>query len=341
MSFSFARTRRSSDDARYSAQRSFARGEEYVRTRVSEGARPGVRANTPAQAYCSAIACAALRSTSAFGLCLPSVTNKHDTGMKLRSLYAPEGGVHSIFSAKVADYMASRPDYPEALFETLGVRCALPDSATIADVGAGTGLLTKGLLTHGYRVVAVEPNPSMRAASDRLLGGVAGYRSADGCAESIPLEAASVHLITAAQAFHWFEVDRARAEFLRVLVPHGQVALIWNDRVLEDPLHVALDSVFAEFGGVKRAALVAHEDRSDVPRFFGLARPEEFSWPHEHFLDQEGLLSLVYSRSYIPERSTPEGRAVAHRVRRIFDRFFVNGIVNVRYRTVAVLGRPA
>ncbi len=269
------------------------------------------------------------------------MTGDENTGARLRSLYTPEGGVQSIFSHKVADYTASRPDYPAALYDALTVGCALPERATVADIGAGTGLLTKGLLAHGYRVVAVEPNAGMRAAADHLLGHVDGYRSVDGSAESIPLEAASVHLIAAAQAFHWFEVDRARAEFLRVLVPGGQVALIWNDRVLDDPLHMALDEVFTEFGGAKRAALVAHEDRADVPRFFGSARPVELSWAHAHFVDERGLTGLIFSRSYMPERSTPDGARVVDRVARLFSRFAVQGAVCVRYRTVAILGRPA
>jgi len=248
--------------------------------------------------------------------------------------------VGSIFSTKAGDYAASRPDYPAALFETLRISCAPISVATVADIGAGTGLLTQGLLRMGCCVVAIEPNPAMRQASDLLLGGIGGYSSADGCAESIPLEAASVDLITAAQAFHWFEIERARAEFLRVLKPHGQVALIWNDRVIEDPLHGALDEVFGEFGGPKRAALAAHEDRSSVPRFFGSTRPKELFWPHEHSLEEDGLLSLVFSRSYMPGRGADDGRRIADRVRQVFSRFAVNGKVEVRYRTVAFLGRP-
>lgn len=269
------------------------------------------------------------------------MTNDHDTGAALRSLYAPEGGVRAIFSAKVADYAASRPDYPAVLLDTLGARCDLRAGATIADVGAGTGLLTSDLLGRGYRVVAVEPNPEMRQAAELLLGARDAYRSVDGCAEAMPVEPGSVDLITAAQAFHWFDIERARAEFLRVLRPRGQVALIWNDRVLDDPLHVALDEVFAEFGGAKRAALIAHEDRADVPRFFGAARPEELSWPHAHQLDADGLLSLVFSRSYIPARDSADGQAVAARVRTIFDRYADGRTIAVRYRTVLILGRPA
>ena len=98
----------------------------------------------------------------------------------------------------------------------------------IADIGAGTGLLTQGLLARGYNVTAIEPNAGMRAAADQLLAGLHGYRSADGAAESIPVSSSSVDLITAAQAFHWFEIERARVEFFRVLRTHGKVALIYS-----------------------------------------------------------------------------------------------------------------
>jgi SAM-dependent methyltransferase len=107
--------------------------------------------------------------------------------------------------------------------------------------------------------------------------------------------AGSVDLVTAAQAFHWFDVDRARAECLRVLAPPGKVALIWNDRDMGDPLHPALDEVFKAFGGAKWSALVAHEDRSHVQAFFGSARQEVASWPHEHAIDGNGLVALAFS----------------------------------------------
>jgi ubiquinone/menaquinone biosynthesis C-methylase UbiE len=184
------------------------------------------------------------------------MTTNTDTGHQLRFLYEQEGGVRAIFSSRVADYTASRPDYPAPLFETLGSICKLSAGAVVADVGAGTGLLTLGLLQRGYQVTAIEPNASMRQAADYFLGKFPSYRSVEGYAESIPLEASSVDLITAAQAFHWFEIERARTECLRILRPEGQVALIWNDRVLDDPLHVQLDAIFAEFGGAKRAALL-------------------------------------------------------------------------------------
>jgi len=149
-----------------------------------------------------------------------------------------------------------------------------------------------------------------------------------------------VDLITAAQAFHWFDVEKARAEFLRVLKPGGCVALVWNDRVLADPLHQALDEILAEFGGEKRKAVVSHEAQRDVPRFFGNCTPAELRWPHEHRLPEAGLLGLVFSRSYMPGRDSKRGMEAATAAIEVFRRFARDGMVPVRYMALAFVGRP-
>jgi SAM-dependent methyltransferase len=263
-----------------------------------------------------------------------------DTGAQLRSMYEPEGGTGQIFSSKVSDYVASRPDYPAALFAALRAECHLQAGAVVADIGAGTGLLTQGLLEQGYAVTAVEPGDGMRAAADQALAHFPGYSSANGTAEQIPLQPSSVDLITAAQAFHWFDIEAARAEFLRVLKPRGQVALIWNDRVLSDPLHAALDGIFAQHGGAKRSAMLAHDERSEVPTFFGPHTPLELTWPHEHHLSEAALLSLVFSRSYMPDRNSSAGQQASNQVRELFQRHATDGLIAVRYTTVAIIGRP-
>lgn len=258
-----------------------------------------------------------------------------ESSRALLAQYADQGGVAATFSGKVADYVASRPDYPRELIDQL---VAL--GPRVADVGAGTGLLTASLLDGGCQVVAIEPSDAMRAACDALLGGRPGYRSLSGTAEATGLEPGGIDLVTAAQAFHWFDVNTARAEFLRILTPGGQVALVWNDRLDGDPLHEAMDEVFARHGGAKRGAMLAHENRADVPSFFNGAEVRELELPHEHRLDAAGLAALAFSRSYMPPRDGEAGRDASAQLQDIFNRFARDGRVTVRYRTIAIVGRP-
>jgi SAM-dependent methyltransferase len=263
-----------------------------------------------------------------------------ETGARLRALYTPVGGVPQVFSAKVADYVAARPDYPAALFDTLAREAGLQPGAAVADIGAGTGLLTRDLLARAAQVTAVEPSAEMRAACDHALAGRAGYRSLEGQAEATGLADASVDLITAAQAFHWFDIDPARREALRILKPHGQVALIWNDRLPGDPMHTAMDDLFADFGGERRGAMLVHEgQRGDLSAFYGFT-PRQFEFDHAHVLDRGGLQALAFSRSYMPARNTDAGCAASRALDALFDRFAQDGQVVVRYRTVMMLGRP-
>jgi SAM-dependent methyltransferase len=259
----------------------------------------------------------------------------------LKAAYAARGGSRAVFSAKVADYLAARPGYPAALFDRLAALGALPARGRVADIGAGTGLLTAELLARGHAVVAVEPNAAMRAAADARLGALANYRSVAASAEATGLPDASIDLVTAAQAFHWFAVDAARTEFLRILAPAGQVALIWNDRDPDDPLQAEVRALFVRHGGAERHALAAHEDRSSVPEFFGRGPFQRIEVPHAQTLGRDGLIALVLSRSYMPPRDSPEGAAAAHDAGAVFDAHARDGAVALRYRTLVMVGRPA
>ncbi len=245
----------------------------------------------------------------------------------------------AFFSGKVADYVASRPDYPAALLDALAECGALRPGSDVADIGAGTGQLTRSLLERGHRVTAIEPNDEMRAACDALLGALPGYRSLPGSAEATGLADASVDLVTAAQAFHWFDVPQARREALRILRPSGQVALVWNDRD-DDALQQGLTALFAAHGSAARDRMLAQDDRAKVPQFFGHA-PHERRFDHAHRLDLPGLASLVFSRSYMPPRHSEAGRRAEAAVAELFRRHAVEGCVAMRYRTVLMLGRPS
>src|SRR5579884_3714345 len=117
------------------------------------------------------------------------------------------------FSSRVDDYAKYRPSYPRGVVEELARECDLKPHSVVADVGSGTGLLSKLFVDFGCEVLGVEPNAGVRAAADRYLAGEQRFRGVDGHAENTGLLPASVDLVAAGQAFHWFDAARARVEF--------------------------------------------------------------------------------------------------------------------------------
>ena len=135
------------------------------------------------------------------------------------------------FDAWAADYDRYRPGYPAELFTTIAARLALPKQPRVVDLGAGTGRASLAMAEMGWRVTAVEPGKPMLdvlrgRASDEGL--VVATRQAN--AEETGLDPASADLVTAAQAFHWFEIPKALAEIARITRPGGGTALFWNVR---------------------------------------------------------------------------------------------------------------
>src|SRR5690349_9845305 len=134
------------------------------------------------------------------------------------------------FSNRVEAYERYRPSYPPEVLALAERECGLTASSRIADIGSGTGQLAALLLRSGCELFAVEPNEEMRQAGMRVLGGSPRYHSLEGRAEDTGLPAASIDVVTAGQAFHWFDVEWARVEFRRILKPGGSVMLAWNER---------------------------------------------------------------------------------------------------------------
>ncbi|HLZ48302.1 MAG TPA: class I SAM-dependent methyltransferase, partial [Candidatus Limnocylindria bacterium] len=137
-------------------------------------------------------------------------------------------------------YEKIRPDYPDAAVDLLVRELGIARGRIVVDVGAGTGKLTRLLTRTGATVIAVEPLAEMRG---RLAETVPLAVPFDGTAERMALRDGSAHAITVAQAFHWFDGDRALAEFHRVLTPSGRLGLIWNVRDRRTPWVDAFDKI--------------------------------------------------------------------------------------------------
>lgn len=137
------------------------------------------------------------------------------------------------FSNRVSNYVKYRPGYPGEVLQLFRDEMGLNETSVIADIGSGTGISSKLFLENGNKVFGVEPNTPMRAAAEELLLDFGNFKSIDGTAEKTNLPDSSVDFVIAAQAFHWFDAEKTRNEFKRILKENGYVALIWNERQLK------------------------------------------------------------------------------------------------------------
>jgi ubiquinone/menaquinone biosynthesis C-methylase UbiE len=197
------------------------------------------------------------------------------------------------FTSRVDAYQKYRPDYPQSLVTEIIKQGGLDDSAVIADFGSGTGIFTRRLLQAGLEVYAVEPNREMRVAAETALSAESGFTSVDGSAEDSRLESASIDLITAAQAFHWFNSETAKQEFRRVLKPGGQLALIWNKRKISQSFQQTYDAILRElapeYGKVNHMNLT----ETDIQRFFATDSMQRVVLVNSKQLDFGGLVGRL------------------------------------------------
>jgi len=223
--------------------------------------------------------------------------------------------------AQVADsYERGRPSYPED-----AVRWLVGDEPLdVVDLGAGTGKLTRVLVALGHRVTAIEPLPEML---ELLPAAAPGAKAVLGNAEVIPLPDAYADVLTAAQAFHWFDHEVALLEIARVLRPNGRLGLVWNIR--DDA-----EAWVGELSTLIGSESVTLPDVTEPLAASGLLEPvEKESFRFTQVLDRATLLDLVVSRSYCAKLPPAERKPILDDVERLFDEHAVDGTIELPYVT--------
>jgi SAM-dependent methyltransferase len=238
------------------------------------------------------------------------------------------------FSKRVNNYVRFRPGYPPALVDLLAREAGLTSESTIADIGAGTGLLSTVFLNAGYSVIGVEPNREMRQAGDTLLASHPRYRSVGATAETTTLPDHSVDLAVAGQAFHWFQVGDARREWTRILKPGGMAALIWNERHIANPFMREVEDLIDTYAtALDKDGSIREGGRSRIELFFAPLPFRFDEFPNTQEFELEGLLGRVASCSYVPDEADPLYSGMSAALARIFNRYQHNGRVKFEYRT--------
>lgn len=242
------------------------------------------------------------------------------------------------FTGLAKAYALYRPSYPVEAIDYIMEACQLNDKSLLVDVGCGTGIASRLFAERGVKVIGVEPNTDMRQQAIDWLASEKGANVADvlefrdGTAESTGVADAQADVVLAAQAFHWFDKERALKEFYRILKVGGHCILVWNERD-------EVDEFTSKYGAIIRSTSEAakvelHRGRAGYALLetdlFEDASVREFF--NEQTVDEEGLLGRAFSTSYTPK----EGDAalkLEDDLRKLFQKYATGGSVTIRYAT--------
>jgi SAM-dependent methyltransferase len=244
------------------------------------------------------------------------------------------------FSSRVRNYVKYRPHYPQEVVTELCKDCRLTSNSWVADIGSGAGFLAELFLQNGNPVFAVEPNCDMRAASEELLGNYAGFHSIDGRAEDTTLGNQCVDFVVSGQAFHWFDRQVARSEFLRILKPNGWAMIVWNERDTQStPFMAAYEQLIQSHA--PDYALVDYRQiyQTSMPDFFGAHGYQSRTFRYRQEFDYEGVRGRLLSSSYTPEEGHPNHEPMLSALLEIFQLHENNGLVEFAYTTRMYYGR--
>jgi len=208
-------------------------------------------------------------------------------------------------------YNAARPSYPEDAIDYFVATLGLSAKSRVLDLGAGTGIFSRQLLSRVGQLVAVDPSASMR---DAFRSSTPDVEVIEGSDVEIPLETSSVDAVFVAQAFHWFDAPRALVEIRRVLRPGGGLGLIWNERdesvdwVHELTRAMQWDTRAPYRVGTDFSTVIARGPFVDV---------ERVKFVHAQTLTHDGLTQRVLTTSYIAAMSDAERRLVMAEVAKV------------------------
>ncbi|WP_446744615.1 class I SAM-dependent methyltransferase [Silvibacterium acidisoli] len=244
------------------------------------------------------------------------------------------------FSDRVESYRHHRPAYPQGVVTLLAKECSLSEISVIADVAAGTGLLSEVFLKQGFQVTAVEPNAKMRQACADLMPGFPRLSCASGTAEATGLQAESADLVTVAQAMHWFDQPKARAEFVRVLKPQGWCAIVYNHRRRGgDAFHDGYEAILAGFGSDYYQVQERHLSPEQIVSFFSPQSAETAHFGNEQRLDLEALEGRILSSSYMPQPGSEKYASMRQAIEKLFAQNKHDGTVRLEYDCAVTYGR--
>jgi len=245
------------------------------------------------------------------------------------------------FSSRVERYIKYRPNYPQEVISFLKEQQILTNNSVIADIGSGTGILSELFLKEGNKVYGIEPNSDMRKAGEVQLTRYSNFVSIDGSAENTSLNTSSIDIITAGQAFHWFDLEKTRIEFLRILKSKGWIVLIWNRRDKVDNEFLKEYEVLLLKYGTDYKTI--EQSKLDFDKFFGESKTERnynyMMFSNYQIFDYDSLEGRLLSTSYIPLDDHPSYVDMLADLKKLYNKYQQNGLIRFDYKTEVIYGK--
>jgi len=244
------------------------------------------------------------------------------------------------FDETVENYLKFRPSYPEEVYTLLTKQFGLNPKKMIADIGSGTGFLSKLFLDHGYEVYGVEPNQAMRQAAEKYLANHPNFHSISGLAEATELKDESVDWILVGTAFHWFDVVKTKIEFKRILKSPGFCCIVWNVRnQKESALIQAYENLILTFSNDYQKSRAQEFDQTIVDDFFSPYEMHTASYVNKQLFDWDGFKGRLLSTSYSLRENDPKYLDMINGLKQIFDKYESNGQIEFLYDTKMYYGQ--
>lgn len=236
-----------------------------------------------------------------------------------------------LFSNRADFYVRYRPHYPTEIIPFLKNEIGLRNEWIIADIGSGTGISSELFLENGNSLFAVEPNKEMREFAEKAFKGNTLFHSIDGKAEDTTLPTHSIDMLTASQAFHWFDMDAAKKEFQRIAKKNAYLVLIWNIRNPNCKFQQAYDDMLTQYAPGFLEVSQRNADEKMIHQFFAPQEVKKHSFSNPQSLNFDELKGRLLSTSYVPLKGNLNHKLILNRLQNIYDEFKVDGQITFEY----------
>ncbi|MEO8665580.1 MAG: class I SAM-dependent methyltransferase [Ignavibacteria bacterium] len=243
------------------------------------------------------------------------------------------------FSNRVENYIKYRPHYPKVIIDFLNEETGLDPKKIVADIGSGPGISSEHFIENGNTVFAVEPNEKMRRGAEKIFEGSENFISIKGTAEDTTLQSNTIDLILAGQAFHWFDKEKCRIEFKRILKDYGYVVLMWNLRDRKSSFMEEYEDLLIRYGTEYENLYQDDVDSKEIARFFLPSVNKIKKFPNYQLLDYSELEGRLLSSSYIPLNENPTYYKMICELKTIFEKNKKDGKVKMEYETNLYYGK--